>query len=100
MLDILDFPIIHFAYDTLLIMEACPLQLVSLKAILNSFTDSTGLKVNYAKYSIISINISQDMHTAISSGNFSFSSWVITLHLFGATTRHSSTNSARMFAFG
>lgn len=41
-----DFPIIQYADDTLLIMEACPRQLVALKALLNTFAESTGLKVN------------------------------------------------------
>jgi hypothetical protein len=47
-----DFPIIQYADDTLLIMEACPLQLFALKAILNTFANSTGLKVNYSKSSM------------------------------------------------
>jgi hypothetical protein len=41
--------IIQYADDTLLIMEACPLQLIALKGILNSFAESTGLKVSYEK---------------------------------------------------
>jgi hypothetical protein len=49
----LDFPIAQYVDDTLLIMEACPQQLLVLKAILNTFADSTGLKVNYAKSSIV-----------------------------------------------
>jgi hypothetical protein len=55
-----DFPIIQYADDTLLIMEACPLQIFTLKAILNTFADSTGLKVNYAKSSLYPINISEE----------------------------------------
>jgi hypothetical protein len=53
-----DFPIIHYADDTLLIMEACPRQLIALKALLNTFAESTGLKVNYSKSSMVPINIS------------------------------------------
>jgi hypothetical protein len=45
----LDLPIIQYADDTLLIMEVCPQQLFVLKAILNTFVDSTSLKVNYSK---------------------------------------------------
>jgi hypothetical protein len=41
-------------------MEVCPLQLFSLKALLNTFSDSTGLKVNYAKSCLYPINISKD----------------------------------------
>jgi hypothetical protein len=44
-----DLPIIQYADDTLLIMEVCPQQLFVLKAILNTFVDSTSLKVNYSK---------------------------------------------------
>jgi hypothetical protein len=38
-------------------MEACPKQLLALKALLNTFASSTGLKVNYAKSSMVPINI-------------------------------------------
>jgi hypothetical protein len=54
-----DFPIVQYADDTLLIMEACPLQLFTLKALLNSFANSTRLKVNYVKSKLYPINISQ-----------------------------------------
>jgi hypothetical protein len=52
-----DFPIVRYADDTLLIMEACPKQLFFLKEILNSFTTSTGLRVNYNKSSMYPINV-------------------------------------------
>jgi hypothetical protein len=52
-----DFPIIQYADDTLLIMEACPMQLFALKALLNAFANSTGLRVNYSKSNIYPINI-------------------------------------------
>jgi hypothetical protein len=55
-----DFPIIQYADDTLLIMEAYPIQLFTLKCILNTFADSTGLMVKYAKSSLYPINISQE----------------------------------------
>lgn len=53
-----DFPIIQYADDTLLITEACGRQLWILKAILHSFGESTGLKVNYAKSFMVPINTS------------------------------------------
>jgi hypothetical protein len=53
-----DFLIIQYADDTLLIMEACPRPLIALKALLNTFAESTGLKVNYSKSGIVPINIS------------------------------------------
>jgi hypothetical protein len=52
-----DFPIIQYADDTILIMEACPRQLFFLKAMLNSFAESTGLHVNYHKSNIYPINV-------------------------------------------
>jgi hypothetical protein len=42
------------------IMEACPQQLFVLKALLNTFANSTGLKVNYSKSSMVPINLSSD----------------------------------------
>jgi hypothetical protein len=55
-----DFPILQYADDTLLIMEACPRQPFVLKALLNSFAISTGLRVNYAKSNMVPINVSPD----------------------------------------
>jgi hypothetical protein len=52
-----DFPILQYAYDTLLVMEACPQQLFALKAILHTYAESRGLKVNYAKSIMIPINV-------------------------------------------
>jgi hypothetical protein len=57
---ITDFPVVQYVDDTLLIMEACLLQLFTLNALLNTFADFTGLKVNYAKSSLYPINISQE----------------------------------------
>jgi hypothetical protein len=54
-----DFPIIQYVDDTLLIMEACPQQLCVLKALLNTFADSTRLKVNYVKSSMVPINLGE-----------------------------------------
>ena len=53
-------PIIQYADDTLIVMEACSRQLVALKALLHSFGESTGLKVNYNKSVIVPINISEE----------------------------------------
>jgi hypothetical protein len=53
-----DFSIIQYTDDTLLILKACPQQLFVLKVILNTFAESTRLRVNYAKSSIYPINIS------------------------------------------
>jgi hypothetical protein len=55
-----DFPIIQYADDTLIIMEACSRQLIALRALLHSFGESTGLKVNYQKSFMVSINTTND----------------------------------------
>jgi hypothetical protein len=55
-----DFPIIQYAYDTLIIMEACQRQMFVLKAWLQSFGESTSLKVKYAKSNIYPINVSAE----------------------------------------
>jgi hypothetical protein len=52
-----DFPIVQYAYDTLLFLEACPRHLLALKAILNAFATSTCLRVNYQKSNIYPINV-------------------------------------------
>lgn len=51
-----DFPIIQYADDTLLVMEACPTQVSHLKDILQSFSSSTGLKVNFSKSMMVPLN--------------------------------------------
>jgi hypothetical protein len=53
-----DFPILQYADDTLIFMQGDARQLF-LKAILNSFADSTGLKVNYAKFMMVHVNVSE-----------------------------------------
>lgn len=55
-----DFPILQYADDTLVILEGCEIQLQHLKAILQDFAASTGLKVNYGKSMMIPINMSED----------------------------------------
>ena len=52
-----DFPIVQYADDTLLIMQADSRQLICLKALLNTFASATGLKVNYQKSIMVPINI-------------------------------------------
>ena len=52
-----DFPIIQYADNTLLLMQAEETQLSHLKGILDDFALSTGLKVNFSKSSMIPINV-------------------------------------------
>ena len=52
-----DFPIVQYADDTLLIMQACPRQLGLLKQLLHTFERATGLSVNYSKSCMMPLNI-------------------------------------------
>jgi hypothetical protein len=52
-----NFPIVQYANDTLLIMQADAKQLFCLKAILNTFATSTGLTVNFNKSLLVPINV-------------------------------------------
>jgi hypothetical protein len=54
-----DFPVVQYADDTLLFLEA-PTQLLVLKDLLSSFASATGLRVNYNKTVMLPINISQE----------------------------------------
>jgi hypothetical protein len=55
-----DFPVIQYADDTVVVLEACEQQLTSLKAILDSFAQSSGLKVNFSKSVMVPINITKE----------------------------------------
>jgi hypothetical protein len=54
------FPIVQYADDTLLIMQACEAQLLHLKDILQRFVLSTGLVVNFHKSFLVPINVDQE----------------------------------------
>jgi hypothetical protein len=51
------FPVLQYADDTLVIMEADVAQLHHLTEVLQNFGNATGLRVNYAKSNLIPINI-------------------------------------------
>jgi hypothetical protein len=53
----LDFPMIQYADNTLLIMQACPAQLLALEELLENFAQATGLRVNYEKSAMMPINV-------------------------------------------
>jgi hypothetical protein len=55
-----DFPIIHYVDDTLVVLISEASQLICLKAMLNTFADSTGFRVNYHKSNMIPINLSDE----------------------------------------
>ena len=53
-----NFPIIQYADDILMLMQAEEAQLYHLKGIIDDFALSTGLKVNFSKSPMIPINVS------------------------------------------
>jgi hypothetical protein len=55
-----DFPVVQYADDTIMIMQADMEQVMHLKMLLDSFPISTGLKVNFNKSSMVSINVSEE----------------------------------------
>jgi hypothetical protein len=52
-----EFPIIQYADDTLLILPANMSQIMALKQVLEVFSQSTGLSINYHKSSMMPINV-------------------------------------------
>jgi hypothetical protein len=52
-----NFPIVQYADDTLLILQACPRQLLALRELLQVFAAATGLRVNYLKSCLMPINV-------------------------------------------
>jgi hypothetical protein len=63
-----DFPIVQYADDTILILEADPEQLAVLKQTLLDFSVSTGLSVNYHKSCMLPINISDQQVQDLAQG--------------------------------
>jgi hypothetical protein len=55
-----DFPVIQYADDTIVVMKADQRHLLCLKAILDTFAQSTGLRVNYIKLGMVPLNMSQE----------------------------------------
>jgi hypothetical protein len=56
-----DFPVIQYADDTIVVMEACPTQVTILKNMINLFAEATGLTVNFQKSNMIPINCSDEV---------------------------------------
>jgi mannosylglycoprotein endo-beta-mannosidase len=55
-----DFLVIQYADDTLIVLPADAKQLICLKAILHTFSESTGLRVNYQKSNMYPINMDSE----------------------------------------
>lgn len=62
-----DFPIVQYADDTLLIMPAERDQLLALKSVLDKFSVSTGLKINYCKSQMVPINVPDNIIQQLAS---------------------------------
>ena len=60
-----DFPIIQYADDTLLILPGDARTLFNLKSLLRSFSNSTGLNVNFEKSFLVPINSTPDRATRL-----------------------------------
>lgn len=54
-----DYPIIQYADDTLIVLPADPTQRAHLKSILETFAQSTGLRVNFDKSFLVPINVDE-----------------------------------------
>jgi hypothetical protein len=55
-----DYPTVQHVDDTLIILPSKAPQLYLIKVLMRSFTDSSGLRVNYNKSLLVSINISEE----------------------------------------
>jgi hypothetical protein len=51
------FPVIQYADDTIVLMKAYQRQSLCLKAILETFAQSTGLRVNYSRSGMVPLNM-------------------------------------------
>jgi hypothetical protein len=65
------FPIIQYADDTIIVMRASQRELLCLKAILESYRQLTGLRVNYAKSCMVPLNMTEE-RAQILAGVFGF----------------------------
>jgi hypothetical protein len=52
-----DYPVIQYADDTILVMRASHRELFTLKGLLQTYNQSTGLRVNYGKSCLLSLPI-------------------------------------------
>lgn len=55
-----DFPVIQYADDTLIFLEGDTKQLLFLKSVINTFSEATGLKVNFRKSMMLPVNMSEE----------------------------------------
>jgi hypothetical protein len=78
-----EFPILQYADDTLVFLNGSARQLFFLKALLNSFAEYTGLKVNYSKSMMVPIDIAADRFDILAN-TFGCSKGYLAFYLSGA----------------
>lgn len=61
------FPIVQYSDDTILVMKASQRELFILKGLLESFSKSTGLRVNYKKPCLVPLNLSREKAQLLAS---------------------------------
>jgi hypothetical protein len=89
-----DFPVIQYADDTLIVLKANANHIFCLKALLLSFAESTGLKVNYSKSNMFPINMDDERLTHFTNtlnyqkGSFPFTYLGLPLGLTKPTLEH------------
>jgi hypothetical protein len=64
----MDYPIIQYADDTLIIMTAYATQLGIMKGLLDDYATSTGLRINYSKSMLVPINLSLERTQSLAQG--------------------------------
>ena len=87
-----DYPIVQYADDTLIVLPASDHQLIALKDMLDVFSTTTGLSVNFAKSLMVPMNMSNDEANILASilgcwGLCLSLTWVIPCELQGPQFR-------------
>jgi hypothetical protein len=95
----MDFPVVQYANDTLVIMSAEHDPIRAMKEILEKYALSTGLKINFHKSSMIPINLS-DASAADYVAALGCNIASMPFYLPGLTTWHYKTLSPRLNAIG
>ena len=61
----MDFPVVQYADDTLIMIKACLSQISVMQDILENYATSTGLHINFNESLMIPINISESRAAVI-----------------------------------
>ena len=63
----MEYPVIQYADDTILVMPACLQQALTMKGILIDYASSIGLRINFHKSTLIPINLFADAATTFAN---------------------------------